>query len=475
MSDTSDTTEGTPPTPAPTPMSATLEGRAERATIPEQGGVTHIDYKLKVSQPPAPTDDAKTERKPLALSLVLDRSGSMGGGKLDVAKYATSAVLDRLDERDLVSVTVFDTQIDLIQPLAAATPERKEAIRAELARVQPRGGTALFDGWQRGVQALTDQKGATKDRLAHCFLLTDGQANNGLTDIEQIATEVGMVQQTQGIGTSTFGIGDDYQEELLGPMSVAGGGQFHHIDEPGEIARMFVTQLGELLAVALPHVRLEFDFPAGAKAEVISAYWAHPGAEEDGRVTTIGDLLAGETRSIVFALTFPAGKVGEEVHVRARLVWAIEGGEQASGWNDVTLTYATLQDYEATPMNPMAFKATLRETTSRARMRSVMSLKGVRDRSSELAEVDMLLRQYEQALQLDPTDPDLLHGQAQLLEIRDKLTNGTFHSGDLKRMYMLDLGSSRGTLARMQYETEQNAQTPNTPDDPTRPSQPNQP
>jgi Ca-activated chloride channel family protein len=93
--------------------------------------------------------------------------------------------------------------------------------------------------------------------LTRCFLLTDGLANVGLTDLEQIAAQAAGVRTHAGVGTSTFGIGDDYAESLLGPMAVAGGGQFHHLRTPVDIARTFLGELAEMLCAAALNVLLE--------------------------------------------------------------------------------------------------------------------------------------------------------------------------------------------------------------------------
>lgn len=448
----SDHPEDSQPTPTPAPVCATLEGKAERAVIPEQGGEVYIEYRLRVSPPPPAAPDAAKTRKPLAISLVLDRSGSMSHGKLDTAKYATSAVLDRLDERDLVAVTVFDNRVDEVQSLAAASADLKEMVRAELARIQPRGGTALFDGWQRGAHALADAKENIKDRLAHCFLLTDGQANAGETDPETIATMVGTMQETHGVGTSTFGIGQDYSEEVLGPMSVAGGGQFQHIDEPGEIARMFVSQLGELLSVALPRVRLELDMPSGVKARVISAYWAHPGADADGRVTTVGDLLAGEQRSIVFALTFPSGQIGAQVTVRGRLVWATETGEDVSAWDAVMLTYATAQDYGSSQRDSGVYHLRIRESASHTTLAAVSAFKTGHDLDYYQDEIDHMIALMTNDGAAEPDEPDLRETLRDLRAMREQLAAGHFDPVDMKRMYMMGIMTSRGTAARNQAQ-----------------------
>src|SRR6185295_4629290 len=147
-----------------------------------------------------------------------------------------------------VAAVIFDEHIDVLQTGAYATAEVKARLRAELSAVQARGSTALHEGWLTGCRAITPEEiGAT---VARCFLLTDGLANIGLTDAEQIASETAGVREHAGVGTSTFGIGLDFDESLLGPMAVAGGGQFHRLRTSAEIAHTFLGELGELFKVA---------------------------------------------------------------------------------------------------------------------------------------------------------------------------------------------------------------------------------
>src|SRR5690349_19801191 len=96
-----------------------LEARPEQRLIRSDGCTRFVDFRLVVPQQPTKEASTHPERAPLALALVLDRSGSMQGAKLDTAKRAALAVIDRLDERDRVALVIFDNQIETIQPAAA--------------------------------------------------------------------------------------------------------------------------------------------------------------------------------------------------------------------------------------------------------------------------------------------------------------------------------------------------------------------
>ena len=327
-------------------VSVTLEARPERQLIRPSGSLRHIDYQLQVSELAA---QSNAERLALNLALVLDRSGSMQGDKLATAKRAALAVIDRLDERDRIAVVVFDDRIDVVQKAAAATTDVKAQVSAALAEIEARATTALHEGWLTGCRTIAgDAAPSTDEALPRCFLLTDGLANVGETDPEQIASEAAGVREQGGIGTSTFGIGDDYDESLLGPMAVAGGGQFHNLRTAGEIASTFIGELGDLLAVAASQVRLEVEVTPGVTVEAVSEYWTSESTTGASRWSMlIGDLLGGEERHIVVRFGFPPKGEQDGHIVRARVVWSAAGGEHSTNWQEVRFSYADYQVCDA--------------------------------------------------------------------------------------------------------------------------------
>ncbi len=312
--------------PQPIDLVALTRVSPERRLIaPEGGSLRHIAFNMQVA-PAIPGEPA--DRPKLRLALVVDRSGSMSGAKLQTAKYAALAVLDRLTAQDEAVIVVFDHEVQVLQPLGPVTEDYRMQARLALGQLEPGGNTALHEGWLTGCLAIApegmDLRGT---ELARCFLLTDGQANHGITDPEQIATQVHDVRNQAGVSTSTFGIGDDYAEDLLGTMAVAGGGQFHHLRTVDEIAKTFAGELGELLTVAAPSVRLEVAAPhRGVRAETISHYRTeHLTDGQTGWVVNIGDLIHNEQRQAVMRFRFPAGSEGESMTLRARVLWGRRG------------------------------------------------------------------------------------------------------------------------------------------------------
>jgi Ca-activated chloride channel family protein len=348
---------------AATPL--TLQARPERRYIRMESCDRAIDFHIQVG--PAPVQDKPT-RPPLNLILVLDRSGSMQGAKLRLAKRATLAVLDYLTERDSVAVVVFDDQIDVVQASGRVVPRFKKQVKDVLETIQARASTALHEGWLTGCKAIINDDIASREsEMKRCFLLTDGIANVGVTDPERIASEAAGIREHTGVTTSTFGIGEDYNELLLGPMAVAGGGQFHHLRSPDEIFNTFVGELGELLNVAARQVRLEIEVKNGVSIELISDYWM----DTERLSIAIGDLPYDTEQHVVIRVHFPEQADQETHSVRARLIWVDNEGEHRAEWQELHFSYASTTTCDAEPYNQEAMLQVGLQQADRARREAI--------------------------------------------------------------------------------------------------------
>ncbi|MGH2514875.1 MAG: vWA domain-containing protein [Ktedonobacterales bacterium] len=416
-----------------------LEPRQERRMIAHGGCTRHVDFFVHVGEMPAAVE---ADRTPLMVALVLDRSGSMSGEKLRTAKKAALALLDRLTERDAASVVVFDDHIDVVQAVGKVTPVLKAHVRAELARIEARASTALHEGWLTGCNALAEAPGAgSGTSLTRCFLLTDGLANVGISDPEAIAAEAANVREHTGIGTSTFGVGEDYSEELLGPMAVAGGGQFHHLRTASEIGTTFVRELGEMLAVAAANVRLELEVSAHPAVDLLSAYRATQDAATSRWTVMLGDLLSKEERHVVVRVIFPPRPDATEPEtLRARLVWTVKGEEMSTEWREVVFTYADAAACDAEPFDPTVMHWVGQHLSDRAQVRSVILSKGGA-RAPALAEIREAISQVSTYV---AESPELREELRELEELATQIEQDSLDAGRSKERYFRSQTRSAG-------------------------------
>lgn len=421
---------------APAPADLELVASAERRLIRPTHSYRHAVFAIKVGHVPP---SASEERMPLTLALVLDRSGSMAGAKLATAKRAALAVLANLDERDRAAIVVFDDRIDLLQAREPVTIALQDRVRRRLERVEARATTALHQGWLTGCQTIAgDHTPQAEGTLARCFLLTDGLANVGLTDPEAIASQAAGVRENAGISTSTFGIGADYDEGLLGPMAVAGGGQFHHLRATDELARAFAGELAELLAVAAKQVRLEIALAPGVTADVVSAYWASP--VQGGLLSVaIGDLLAGEERLVVIRFGFPPHSGQEEQTLRARLTWSDGRRDLEGPWRELYFTYAdhAACDAEGRDANVMHWVG-LHHAERAKRQATDWSRRGEAEKArADLRRVTKHIARYGGA------DPDLQAAIEELRALQEEVARGPLPAMCCKEVMYESLIASR--------------------------------
>ncbi len=417
----------------------TVRMRPERRLIREEGCFRHIDFSVQVGQDAARAESART---PLTLALVLDRSGSMQGEKMQIAKQAALRVLERLDERDQVAVVVFDDRIDVVQAKAAVTPALKASVRSALALIEARANTALHEGWLTGCNALaSEQMPAAEAGLSRCFLLTDGLANVGVTDPEQIASEAAGIREHAGIGTSTFGIGNDYNELLLGPMAVAGGGQFHHLRTADEIANTFIGELGDLLAVSARQVKLEIEVETGVQIDLVSAYWSSESTSTVTRSTiTIGDLLSGEERHIVARFGFPPRQGLDGRVVRARMLWMAADGERSSDWQEVRLSYAEQDACDAEARDPSVMHWVGLHEANRAQREAIK-----RNNAGDLAGARAELKKVATAISEYAGEDEVLQNSlSELQDTEQQMASAPLQPALTKEMMYRSQSSSRG-------------------------------
>jgi Mg-chelatase subunit ChlD len=409
-----------------------LEMHPERRLI-GRGSHRHVDFRIHVATQRQPVD-----RRAVAVGLVIDRSGSMHGDKVDTARRAALAVLDRLNGKDRVAVVIFDDRIDVLQNGALATPEVKARLREQVLGVQARGSTALHAGWLAGCRAIApDSLGSS---LARCFLLTDGLANIGLTDAERIASEVADVREHAGVGTSTFGIGNDYDESLLGPMAVAGGGQFHNLRTAEEIAHTFVGELGELLSVAAANVRLVVEVGPGTAVEVVSPYPQRQLSATRWSIA-VGDLLSEEDRRVVVRFAFNSFPVRPAEIVRGRLEWrSSEGVEQHGPWQEIAFEAADSEARRAETADPLVLQIVGQHHATRAQT--------VAHRQSRQGDLDgartTLKRVAQRIRDYAGDDPQLRQAIVELEAAQQQLVERGYDSARSKEGWYLAAASARG-------------------------------
>lgn len=424
-------------------VNVTLAAQPEKTLLRPTGSRRHAVFSVLAEREQAETTPTAPAppRRPLTLALTLDRSGSMSGIKLHMAKRVAVALVDGLTEQDELAVVIFDDKIETLRELSHVTPDVKREVRRALERVEARGSTALHEAWLTSCNMLAGDH-VPEDRLARCYLLTDGQANVGETDVETIATQAAGVREHAGVSTSAFGLGDDYNEHLLGPWAIAGGGQFHDLRTPNDLADTLLGERDELRTVVALRTRLEVEMARGMSAETISAYWRADSANSHALRwrLDIGDLINGEERNIVVRFSFPKEDKAYAYTVRARVVWVDGRGEHSGPWQELAFTYGSNEACDDEPRDPRTMRAIGLAHADRTRRRALeLAAHQDNERAHRLIQ-QAIARIGEYA----HDDPELLVAIRELEELAETIRSQRLTSRMSKQAYFASQTRSRG-------------------------------
>ena len=322
----------------------------------------HSDLDLVASEVPTqrvielvvvpPSARSVTSRPALNLALVIDRSGSMSGDKLDNVRRAAIHVLDLLqEEQDQVAIVAYDDTITLLAPSQHVTAAARASLKSRIQELTPGNMTNLCGGWLSGCEEVARVANGAGGQLNRVLLLTDGLANVGITDLEEIGLHASQLLN-KGIATSTFGVGLDFNEHLLEHMANQGGGRFYFIADPHGIPSIFVQEFRELAAVTAQAVEVTLEIPAQVDAKVLGSWRS----EQNGKSLRLwlGDIPSGQRREVYVRLLVPPYQGGQrdpvDLGIRGQATGHGEQGEPLSASALVTFKYAPREQVAAAPL-----------------------------------------------------------------------------------------------------------------------------
>jgi Mg-chelatase subunit ChlD len=265
--------------------------------------------------------ETPAKRPRINIALVLDRSGSMAGAPLDAAKEATRRFTSFLGTGDRVTLVAFD---DEVRVLDGPGPVDQDRLGAAIDGIRPGGSTNLSGGWLTGRTHVQSDLGDGTNRVV---LLTDGQANRGIVEPSQLTGITGGALEAR-VTTTCIGFGSAFNEDLLGAMARAGGGNYWYVENTDQMADIFSQEIEGLVALAAQNLTIEVRATHAAVHGVSFPQSFTITRSDDGAWhATLGDLYATAPRSFGIILhVADVGTLGEtrlaEVHVTADVMVA---------------------------------------------------------------------------------------------------------------------------------------------------------
>jgi Ca-activated chloride channel family protein len=326
-----------------------------------------VDVLVRVLAPDTPATGLP-ERPCLNLAIVIDRSGSMAGQPLHEAKLCARFMIDNLKKSDRAGVVAYDDSVTVV--VSSEKLSDKERFRAAIARLREGGSTNLHGGWLQGASEAADnlEPGVT----GHVLLLSDGNANRGVTDVSEIASQCGQLAE-KGVTTSTYGLGFHFNEQLMLEMARGGRGTAYYSETAESLIDRFREEFSLLASLCARDVRLRLVPAPGVRAEILNSYerndrgeWRLPDLAYEGEVWAAVRLYIDKTLIPATGEAFPV--------IQARASYRdLEGTEHALAECWLSLPSVTTEQFQSVPEDlPMlrrvreAEAALLQETASRA-------------------------------------------------------------------------------------------------------------
>ena len=277
----------------------------------------------------APAEETGKQRSPISLCLVIDRSGSMDGKKIEMTKEAACYIINWLTRRDFASIVTYSSDVKLLVPFQPLT--QKSLIAEAVGQITADGCTNLSGGWLRGLSSL--EENYRLGNIHRLILLTDGQANEGVTDEGQLSSMADYYRQ-KGITSTTLGFGEGFNEKLLQALSSSGGGNFHFVPDAEKMAGAFLSEFDDIYKVIGQN--LELSVKAAEKVKIIECLSDfHGTVDENTASLNLGDVYSEETKLVLFKIGVPPMKTSPkepllEVDLRYDSVSGGFGAKKAS-------------------------------------------------------------------------------------------------------------------------------------------------
>ncbi len=344
------TTTGTGIAPASTTAGpVTVQASLERTTLPANTtGDTFVRVALTGKELPK---QQQQQRPAVSLTLVIDRSGSMGGeNKMEAAEEAACAAIKALQQGDKFAVVSFDDGAELLSEASYSSESVKLGCK-KITELFARSGTDMVSGLDVGGKAARRLQG--KGRVNRLLLLSDGQPNTA----DGLEQQVALLAR-EGIVTTTIGLGTDYNEDLMSRLADRGLGNSYFVESrPGRggssttLAQIFKTELSSMTEIVAKATTVTLTPLHGLVLHEVIGFPSE--ASKGGLVVPVGDIYSGHTIELLVRAQHPSRQAGEAL---VKLIDVTVGGTEAQNdtrFGSTIAINATFSDDEKLVMNAL--------------------------------------------------------------------------------------------------------------------------
>ena len=250
---------------------------------------------------------------PVNVALVIDRSTSMQGARLEQVKAAAKLVVEQLGPEDIISIIAFGDRAQIISP--AGRLHNRNLLISRVSGMTAAGGTEIYQGLKAGLDEMSQVD--LSRYINKLILLTDGHTYGDEEECLNLASRAAG----QNIVFSAMGLGADWNDRFLDQLVAPSGGQSTYIEEPGQIISCLQEQIRGLGAIYAQNVRLELGLPAGITIQYAMklAPFSLPISSYQNRLK-LGTVEGRSPLTLLLELLIKPQPVGQQLRIPLRLL-----------------------------------------------------------------------------------------------------------------------------------------------------------
>ena len=260
-------------------------------------GTVGLNLTLQAAELPA-TDGGETRN--VDMVIVLDRSGSMKGRKIEDARRAVLELLSSLSAGDRFALITYSDDVHIASGLANVTAANRARLASAVNTIRAGGGTNLGAGLQAGIDLLFSP--IQHPNAAKVILISDGLANKGQTDVKALS-DIAAVAVEKEFAVSTVGVGIDFNEHLMTAIADRGTGNYYYLKNPAAFAEIFQREFYNTRTAVVSGTRIQI--PMHSKITLVDAAGYPIINQNDHRVFYPGSLRSGQTRKLFLTFKVP--------------------------------------------------------------------------------------------------------------------------------------------------------------------------
>lgn len=261
---------------------------------------------LDVSFKPPSLDIAQSAQRASDIIVILDRSGSMAGAnKMPYAKAAIRDLLSRLNGHDRFALISFSDNAIAHSPLVSVDGTQREQLLVTLNNIQTGGGTNIGEGLNLAASLLTDLQ---QNRASKVLLLSDGQVNQGITDLSGLNQLVSKITQQESV-LSSIGMGLDFNETLMSSLADFGMGSYAYLEDLSGLGEIFAQNLNATRNIYAASSHLVLNLAHGVELIDAGGYPISKGKHNSYDIKT-GQLLSNNDKKFVMTFQVKAQETG---------------------------------------------------------------------------------------------------------------------------------------------------------------------